>query len=238
MRFFVKDLKATRSGFLIMMVFETFMFLFGFLMVVIINATVNHDPDYACIGSMMALMMGVFAGLLRGGGGLNRFRTAVSMGQTRRSYILADPFVTALHCGLGLVFAWILSKFEIWIYSLLYSGWELDFDFVGMLKWWHYLLLIAGACLMDFIFGAIQVRFGAKGFLVIWLPLCFSGMIFNSTVGAAQKGSTSLLAQIGHGILFIAGLLRPAMWAALGIVLLAAGLAFCVRFYWRAEIKM
>lgn len=237
MGFFVKHLKATRSGFLVMLAMQSFLFLFGFAIVLIINATINHDRDYALIGSLMALIASLFGGMLRGNGAMNRYRTAVSMGHTRRAYLLAAPFITALNCGAGIVFAWVLGRFELWVYHILYPGWEMEFDVISMMKWWHFLLFILGVCALDYVLGAVQLRFGTKGFAFIWFPLCFSGVFMNATVGAAQEGSTSLLAQLGRGILFVAGLLRPAMWAAIGIVLLLVLLALSTMWYRKAEIR-
>ena len=238
MNFFIKHLKANRDGVWIMMMFQLGLFLFGFLIVVCINAFVNDDRDYAAIGSMMALMATVFGGLVRGNGGAARYRTAVSMGSTRRSYMLADPIVTVLNCLVGVAFAWVLNKFELWAYTLLYPGWELDFDVMAEMKWWFYLILIVGICIADFCLGALQLRFGAKGFAAIWFPLCFAPMIVSNSVEAAQEGSTSLLAQIGHGILFVVKLLSPAMWSAVGVVVLLGLLVLSVLCYRTAEAKM
>ena len=85
MKFFVKHLKANRSGVLIMLIFQTVLFLMGFLMVLAINAFINEDRDYAAIGGMMALMATVFGGLARGNGGMNRYRTAVSRSEEHTS---------------------------------------------------------------------------------------------------------------------------------------------------------
>ena len=238
MDFFIKHLKANRDGVWIMMMFQLGLFLFGFLIVVCINAFVNDDRDYAAIGSMMALMATVFGGLVRGNGGAARYRTAVSMGSTRRSYMLADPVVPVLNCLVGVAFAWVLNKFELWVYSLLYPGWELDFDVMAEMKWWFYLILVAGICIVDFCLGALQLRFGAKGFAAIWFPLCFAPMILGNAVSAARKGGTSLMAQIGRGILFLAGLLTPAMWAAAGVVILLAMLVLSALCYRRAEVRI
>ena len=238
MNFFIKHLKANRDGVWIMMIFQLGLFLFGFLIVVCINAFVNDDRDYAAIGSMMALMATVFGGLVRGNGGAARYRTAVSMGSTRRSYMLADPIVTVLNCLVGVAFAWVLNKFELWAYTLLYPGWELDFDVMAEMKWWFYLILIVGICIADFCLGALQLRFGAKGFAAIWFPLCFAPMILGNAVSAARKGGTSLMAQIGRGILFLAGLLTPTMWAAVGIAILLAMLVLSALGYRRAEVRI
>lgn len=237
MDFFIKHLKATRSGFWIMPVMQGIVFLFGLLMVLLINVFINDDRTYALIGSMMALMVSVFGGLPRGGSTMNRYRVAVSMGYPRRSYLLTDPLITALNCAEGTVFAWILSKFELWVYHTLYPGWEMEFDIINMMKWWHFLLLIIGACILDYLLGALMLRFGYKAVSILCFPLGMSGVFLNATVGAARRGSASLLAQLGRGMLFVAGLLRPAMWAAIGVALLLVLLVFCTLWYRKAEIR-
>lgn len=238
MKFFVKHLKATRSGVLVMLGMQAFLFLMGFVIVIGINAFINDDQDYAAIGSMMALMGTVFGGLIRSGGGMHRYHTAVSMGSTRLSYILADPAITALNCVAGVAFAWVLNQFELWVYGLLYPGWTLDFDVFSVMEWWYYLILIVGICIADFLFGALQLRFGAKGFAAVWFPVCFAPMIISNSLQAAQDGGSSLLAQIGKGILFLAGLLAPPVWSAVGLALLLALLALSVVCYRTAEVKM
>ena len=238
MNFFVKHLKVNRSGVVIMLGFQTALFLVGVLMVLAINAFVNEDRDYAAIGSMMALIATVFGGLVRGNGGAYRYNMAVSMGQTRRSYMLADPILTVMNSLVGIAFAWVLNKFELWLYTLLYPGWELDFDLHSEMKWWFYVIFIMGICVADFCFGALQLRFGAKGFAAIWFPCCFAPMIISNSLDAARDGSSSLLAQIGRGILFLVHLLSPVMWSVAGIVLLLGLIILSVMCYRTAEAKM
>lgn len=238
MKFFMKHLKVNRSGVLMMLAFQLGLFLMGVLIVVAINAFVNDDQDYAAIGGMMALMATLFGGLVRGSGGMNRYRMAVSMGQTRLSYMLADPVVTLLNTLVGIVFAWLLDKFELWLYGLLYPGWELDLDVFAAMKWWYYPIFILAICVLDFCFGALQLRFGNKGFAAIWFPLCFAPMIIGNSVNAARKGGSSLLAQIGRGLAFLIELLSPAMWAAVGAVLVLGLLVLSVLCYRRAEVRV
>lgn len=237
-KFFVKHLKVNRNGIPIMLAFQLALFLTGVIIVVVINATVNDDRDYAAIGGMMALMATLFGGLVRGSGAMNRYRLAVSMGHTRRSYMLADPVITMLNTLVGLVFAWLLNKFELWLYGVLYPGWELDFDVFVVMKWWYYLIFILVICVLDFCFGALQIRFGNAGFAAVWFPLCFLPMIAGNSVDAAREGGASLLAQIGRGILFLTGLLSPAMWAAVGIVVVLGLLVLSVLCYRKAEVRI
>ena len=237
MDFFVKHWKVNRSGTLMMLAFQLGLFLMGVVMVLGINAFLNDDQDYAAIGGMMALMATLFGGLVRGSGGMNRYRMAVSMGQTRRSYMLADPVVTVLNTVIGIAFAWLLNKFEIWLYGILYPGWELDLDVFGIMQWWYYPIFILAICILDFCFGALQIRFGNKGFAAVWFPLCFLPMLVNSSVEAAKEGGSSLLAQIGRGVAFLIGLLSPSAWLAALVAFLLGLIVLSVLCYRKAEIR-
>ena len=100
------------------------------------------------------------------------------------------------------------------------------------------LLLVAAVCVVDFCLGALQLRFGAKGFAFVWFPLCFGPMVVSNSLNAAKDGGASLLAQIGRGIFFLAGLLSPALWAAVGVAVLLLLVALSFLCYRRAEVRM
>lgn len=238
MRFFVRHLRATRDGMLVMLVMQGGLFLLGFLMVLGINAFLNEDQDYAAIGSMMALMGTVFGGLIRGYGAPYRYRLAVSMGHTRRDYMLSDPVITALNCLVGIGAAWLLNRLEVGLYGLLYPGWTLDFDVFSVFKWQYIPVFVAVVCVADFCLGALQLRFGPKGFAAVWFPLCFGPMVLVNAAKAVKEGSGSLLAQIGRGVLFMAGLLSPAGWCAVGGAVLLALVALSAVCYRRAEVRI
>lgn len=238
MDFFSRHLRANRSGILVMLAVQFGLFLFGVFLVLLINHFINDELTFATVGSMMALMGSVFGGLLRGAGGTVRYRMAVGMGRTRRSYILADPVITALNCLVGIGFAWVLSKVELALYTALYPGWECDLDLNVVFRWWIILIMVAAVCFLDFCLGALQLRFGAKGFAVVWVPLCFSPMIFNQAAQALREGRDTLMAQLGRAVLFVAGLLPVAAWAVIGVLLLLVILALSVQCYRRAEVRL
>lgn len=63
---FVKYLRASRQAPLFMLLWQLCFFTFGVGSVVVINCWFNEDADYACMGSMMALI-GTLAGVLTRG---------------------------------------------------------------------------------------------------------------------------------------------------------------------------
>lgn len=238
MDFFSRHLRVNRDSVLLMLGIQFALFLFGVCLVLLINRFINEDLDFATIGGLMALMGSIFGGLMRGQGAPVRCRLAVSMGRTRRSYILTDPVITALNCLVGIGFAWVLSKVELALYTALYPGWTCELDLAVVFQWWVILLIVAGVCFLDFCLGALQLRFGAKGFAAVWFPLCFTPMIFGQAARAVQEGHDNLLALVGRAALFAAGLLPPAAWAVIGVLLLLAILALSVQCYRRMEVRM
>lgn len=238
MNFFIKHIKVNRDGILTMLVFQTGLFILGVIMVACINAFLNDTQDYANIGGLMAVFATVFGGMIRGGGGLNRYRLAVSMGRTRRSYMFFDPLLTIMNSVIGVCFAWLLSRLELWFYSMIYPGWTLEIDFFTKLTPRWLALLILAMCLLDFFFGALMLRFGTKGFAAVWFPLCILPAVTGGCISALKEGSTNLMAQIGKGILFLIQVLSPTMWVAVGITLLLALLALSVLCYRKAEVRM
>ena len=146
MDFFVKHWKVNRSGTLMMLAFQLGLFLMGVVMVLGINAFLNDDRDYAAVGGMMALMATVMGGLARGSTGMIRYRLAVSMGYTRRAYMLVDPVLTLMNCIVGVVFAWVLNQLELRLYAAIYPGWEVDLDIFSVMEWWHCLEIGRASC--------------------------------------------------------------------------------------------
>lgn len=67
-------------------------------------------------------------------------------------------------------------------------------------------------------------------------PLCFSPMIVVNGLNAAEEGGASLMAQIGRGLIFLAGLLTPAMWTAVGAALLLVLVALSALCYLRIGV--
>ena len=116
-----KYLRLARTDFLYMLVWQVGFYLFGMAMVLIINRFVNDDPDYACMGSFFALLGTVVGLMVRGNNtGHVRLRLAVTMGMTRRSFLVCEPLITAVDVALALVFARVLYGLELALYQWLY----------------------------------------------------------------------------------------------------------------------
>ena len=236
---FKRYLRAARRAPLWMLGWVGGFWLFGTILVLIINATVNDERDYACMGALFSLA-GLLPGTLSRGGGSGhvRFRLAVIMGQTRRSFLLWDTVITLLLTGMGLLFSWGLWHVESGLYRLLYPGYADDLPLELVFRWQILVALLVALPVVTIFFTGITQHFGMKGFGVLWILLWGGCMLIPAAVSGASEGGTSLLARLGNGVLWLAGALSPAAWAGVGVVLLMALMIVGVQCLSRAEVKL
>lgn len=236
---FLKYARISRKAPLYMLCWQLGFFLFGLLMVLIVNTFFNEDRDYACLGALMASIGTVIGALARDNGTLSgRFCLAVSMGQTRRSFLLWDTVLTALAAALGLLVSWGLYRLEDLLYSALYPGYENGMPLDVVYQWKILLPAALVLSVVSLMFGALQMRFGLKGFGAVWLIFCASFMVLPRAINAALDGGTSLLARLGGGVLWLAKALPPAVWAGLGGAALLALTVWSLCYFWRAAVKL
>lgn len=236
---FVKYLRASRQAPLFMLLWQLCFFTFGVGSVVVINCWFNEDADYACMGSMMALI-GTLAGVLTRGNlnGHTRFRLVVSMGQTRQSFLLFDPILTALNAALGVLIAWGLYRLELLLYAWWYPGYENGMNFGQVFRWQVLLLAILVLSLLDLFFAALLQRFGTKGFGAVWIAFCLVPMVLPQAVKAAREGGTSLFARFGAMVLAVAAALPAVAWIGLAAAVLLALTIASVLCFRRAEVRL
>ena len=235
----MKYIRANRTAPLFTLVWQLLFFVVGVAMVLIINSAVNDEPDYICMGSLMALVGTLFGTIaMNGMNGHVRFRLAVSMGETRRSYLLCTPVVTAGISLLGVLTAWLLYLAEKALYTAIYPDFVNDIPMEEVFSWVVILCIVAGSVLLELVMSALMQRFGTKGFLVIWLGCCGLFMILPRMIDAYQSGSTSILAKIGSFILTAITTIPVKGWIAIGVLFVLALLAFVVNTFRKAEVKM
>lgn len=231
--------KVNRKAPLYMVLWQLGFFVFGVAMVLIINRFVNDDKDFACMGALFALIATLVGCLARGNTTLGtRFNMAVSMGQTRRFFLLWDTAISLLVCLLGMAVAWGLYRLELLLYGALYPGFENGIPLDVVCQWKILLPAALVLSVASLVFGAVQQRFGLKAFGTVWLVFCFSFMVLPRAINAALEGGTSLLARLGGGVLWLVNALPPAVWAGLGgaVLLVLTVWSFC--YFWRAAVKL
>lgn len=235
----MKYLRANRSALLFTLIWQLAFFVVGVALVMGINAAVNDDPDYICMGSLMALIAILFGTIgLNGLNGHVRFRLAVSMGETRRSYLLCTPVVTAGVSFVGVMMAWLLYLAEKAMYSAIYPNFVNEMPMEKVFTPVIILGLVALAVVLELVLSALMQRFGSRGFLVIWFAYCGLFLLLPRMVDAYQSGSTSILAKIGGAILTAIITIPVKGWIAIGVIFVLALLTFVVDTFRKAEVKL
>lgn len=236
---FIRYLRANRSGPLFTLAWQLGFTAFGILFVLIINTFLNDEPNYACMGSLFALIATLIGVLARGNvTGQLRFHMAVAMGNTRRSYLLGDWVVALINCAVGLAFAWCVYQGENALYQLIYPGFVNDMPLDGFYRWKIMLPVVFAVLLLDMVLTALTVRFGSKTFRVVWLCMCFSFMIFPRAIEAYQEGGNSIFARVGGAIMWLVTVVPVGGWIALGVAAVAALVIFSACTLQKAEVKL
>lgn len=235
--------KAIRVGqwdVLYILAFQGGAFLLGVAMVLIINRFANDDPSYACMGTLMSICGALGGELARGNVfGQTRFSMAVSMGQTRRSFLVGEVLTTAALMVAPFAVAFGLYQLEQFFYrKILWPGFTNELPFDGFFQWWVLLLLMAGTVLASLFFSAVQLRFGAKGMGIFWFLVGLSAMVIPQSVNRAIEGGDSLFARLGGGILWLVRTVPVPAWIAIGVLVVLLMLAFSIQCHRKAEVRV
>lgn len=235
----MKYIRANRTAPLYMLLWQSVFFALGVAMVLIINAILNEEPNYACIGSLLALVATLFGTIARNNLSSHvQFRLAVSMGETRRSFLLCTPIITAGISLFGFFTAWLLYLAEKALYTAIYPDFVNDMPMEDVFSGGVILCLVAGTVVLDLVMSALMQRFGSRGFLSIWLLFCGLFMILPRMIDAYQSGSTSILARTGGFILTAIITIPVKGWIAIGIIFVLALLVFAVNTFRKAEVRV
>lgn len=235
----MKYIRANRFAPVFTLFWQGIFFLVGIVMVAVINTFINEDPTFACMGTLMALVGTLVGAMARGNlNGHTRFRLAISMGNTRKSYLICDPIVTALTSAVGIFAAWLMYQAEKALFTAIYPTFENDLPLEIVFTWKILLLIIGLTVVMDLVISAMMQRFGAKGFLVMWFCFCGLFMVLPRMAEAYESGSSSILARIGGFILTAIKTVPVKGWIAIGIAFVLALLTFSVCTFRKAEATL
>lgn len=127
-------------------------------------------------GTLLALIMVPFVQILVGTSMMAlHFNIAVSMGTTRRRVVPAFMVFVFLGELLAVGVAYLLYHLEKWIFSIAYTGMDVELDF-GFVFRWNYILLACFAIVaLNMLMGALFLKYGKKAltvFWIIWMVAC------------------------------------------------------------------
>ena len=164
-----KQFRLRRDELLLGFIVMCLCFILGAGMMILIISVDSETLHIVPIGMVMALMgtiMTLFMAQVFSFG--NRFNQALSMGRTRKIFMVADTLVTL---GLHVVYVitlYILYFVEIGIYKIIFPTYTMKFDFLNRINWKYAVGGIIVLIIAELLFGELILKFGMKIFWIIW----------------------------------------------------------------------
>ncbi len=214
-------------------------FAFGALicfLVVKINAG-ESDLTTALIATFLAILAVVAVIIIAGGVGIQSdFYLALSMGDTRKRFLLEEGAISVLLTAIGTLLCYLLFYLDGWLLRTCYPGipvdQELDMSVVFAFLFKNpvnLLCVVVALIAIRLLIGALYMRFGQWAFWGIWLVCMTIGMLggrmedilHNSSEGVMQMMRTlSQLAASLHGLFFQVLVIVLSLIAVLASVLM------------------
>ena len=199
---------------------------------------------FATIGALFAFF-GIAIGLLARGNqnSCTRYALAVSMGQTRRSYLLWDSLASFLECLVFTGVVILLGMAERGLYLSLYPGEEDVLDFIQpFLRYRFALWIVLAACVvfvcLDLLLTALMLRFGRKGMFFFLVPIWVITLIINPALNAVRSNPGSLMSKLGEGLIWLGGFLYGVSGIIAGAALVLVLMGGSVVYLLRAPVRL
>lgn len=194
-----RELRGSKRSWGILLGIITGFYLFGMAFTAILMTTVVDDNSYAPLSMLFAQIgaaIALFAMMDRFNGG---FDTAVKMGETRRSYLWAAFFTTALELAVMIGFLWLLRLIETGFQNLFFPGVTVEVDTT---VWLQDVKLVLGIVIFVIgllsLFGALLHRYGRKAFWGMWVLWMFAFIVGPRIMDAVEEGNDSVFGHIGR----------------------------------------
>ena len=171
---FQKDMKLSYSSLVLVLMLAVFSFAGGIALVSLICSGTDAE-DWFCMGTMITLIMTVIFGALSGLSYHSEFMLALSMGRTRKEFMVSYALRQILTFAVAYLMIHVIYRVEMLIYPLMFPHLASGVEFPFVTSWWLPLFIPLMTMLSMFI-GALYSRFGKKwmGVLwVIWMACCF-----------------------------------------------------------------
>ena len=171
---FQKDMKLSYSSLVLVLMLAVFSFAGGIAFVSLICSGTDAE-DWFCMGTMITLLMTVLFGALSGLSYHSEFMLALSMGRTRKEFMVSYTLRQILTFAVAYLMIHVIYRAEMAIYPLMFPHLANGVEFTFITSWWLPLLIPLMTMLSMFI-GALYSRFGKKWMGVlwaIWMVCCF-----------------------------------------------------------------
>lgn len=231
MKEFMRTLKqvylANKKDILIYLLVALIVGIIGIGMVILVMAVEGSGESYAQMGALMSLMISLilffFAGIFSVG---YEFNLAVSMGKTRKWFLLAEYLMLVLDIAAPMLVIIGIGFAENLLYERLYPGAECEFFIVNSLLQPKVILsIVLGGAMVVLLLGALVTRFATKAAWIVWALWMVVCIGFSKLVPVMTDTPDSALAVSVRGIMNCLGNLSLLQTIIILLGVIGAGMA-------------
>ena len=233
---FLKDIRLHRNGTLALLLILLGAFVFGVILVALVM-TFDDDPgSWFCMGTLMACLVLVAAALFTSAFGYpQEFMLALSMGRTRKEFMVSYYLRMLVTLLLGWVLVLIMHQIELRGYTLFFYRYQNEIFFSFLTDWRVLVPVFLLLPILSMFLGALYGKHGKKGlmgFYFIWLFCCFVlPRMFH------EEPSEGVLDQMAFGMLRIVQTVPVSVWIGFGAVTLVFMAAATIKFGMEQMVK-
>ena len=147
----------------------------GTLIMSIVFWTDETETSWICVGTVMALVVMVFSSILSFLSYHQEFTLALSMGQTRRGFMITYALRQILWVVAAYIAILLMNQLEQLYYNMAFTEKEQVFALSFLTDWRFVVPFIPGMSLLTMFLGSMYSRFGKKFGVVIyfiWIVSC------------------------------------------------------------------
>ena len=232
-----KDLRLHKNGLFLILFGMVCAFLFGGLLVTIIMYTDDDPGSWFCMGTLIACLALVAVSLFTAALGYpQEFMLALSMGRTRKDFMLSYYLRTVLQLALGWLLILPLHQIELRSYTLLFPQYQNEIYF-GFLTDWRVLVPVFLLLpIISMFLGALYGKYGKKGMLAfyfLWLFCCF---VLPRMFEHEEPGE-GVLDQVAFGLMRTIQVVPVSVWIGFGVVTLVFMAMATIKFGMEQMVK-
>ena len=234
---FSKDFRLHKNGLFALLGVLVAGFLFGAVLVAIIMHTDDDPGSWFCMGTLMACLVLVAVELFTSAFGYpQEFMLALSMGRTRKEFMLSYYLRMLLQLVLGWLLILLLHQIELRGYTLMYYRYQNEIFFSFLSDWRVLVPVFLLLPVLSMFLGALYGKFGKKGlmgFYFIWLFCCFVvPRMFDH-----EEPSEGVLDQVAFGLMRAVQVVPVGVWIGFGAVTLVFMAVATVKFGMEQMVK-
>lgn len=208
----------------------------GTLIMSIVFWTDETETFWICVGTVIALVVMVFSSILSFLSYHQEFTLALSMGQTRRGFMITYALRQILWVIAAYIAILLMNQLEQLYYNMAFAEKEQIFALAFLTDWRFVVPFIPGMSLLTMFLGSMYSRFGKKFGVVIYFVWIASCVLVPRFINHWDEYTGPLHEGIGVFAAWIFAI-PPMAWIVVGLFAVLGMAATIVRFGMKQMVR-